>query len=73
MSGRGRTTFAKRQKERARKEKQEAKAERRRQRKLAGPAGERPGDEVTMPAEDEAISEELSGGTMADGTDEDLG
>ena len=37
MATRGRTTFQKRQKEMARKERQQMKAERRAQRKLAGP------------------------------------
>jgi hypothetical protein len=60
MSGRGRTTFAKRQKERARKEKQEAKAERRRQRKLAGQSGERPSDAVIEGNEDEGPEEGVS-------------
>jgi hypothetical protein len=40
MATRGRTTFQKRQKEMARKERQQMKAERRAQRKLAGPEPE---------------------------------
>ena len=40
MATRSRTTFQKRQKEMARKEKQRMKAERRAQRKLAGPSAE---------------------------------
>ena len=57
MSPRPRATFAKRQKEQARQEKQRAKAERKLQRKIENQAGVLPQDAEEILADEEAVSE----------------
>ena len=58
MATRGRTTFQKRQKELARKEKQQMKAERRKQKKLSqGNVGKEESWDVGTPSEGEPESE----------------
>lgn len=57
MSPRPRVTFAKRQKEQARQEKQRAKAERKLQRKLENQAGVRPADGEELAPSEEAAPE----------------
>ncbi|MBI4441965.1 MAG: hypothetical protein HY649_01165 [Acidobacteria bacterium] len=60
MATRGRTSFQKRQKEMARKEKREMKAERRMQRKLTpGDTGDAIAWDATNPSEDETTPDEL--------------
>ena len=48
--GKSPATFQKRQREVARRERQQLKAERRAQRKIEGAQGEKPDDEIPMPA-----------------------
>jgi len=57
LSPRPRATFAKRQKEQARQEKQRAKAERKLQRKIENQAGVLPQDAEEILADEEAVSE----------------
>ena len=57
MSPRARATFAKRQKEQARQEKQRAKAERKLQRKLENQAGDQPTNSGVVAPNEETISE----------------
>ena len=59
MSGRGRSSFTKRQKERSRQEKQREKAERKVQRKLEKPATGSDGS-FEISAEDFAAAEQLA-------------
>ena len=67
MATRSRTTFQKRQKELARKEKQRMKAERRAQRKLAGRKADATGfGSVSSPAPQDAEPELRSGGGLED-------
>ena len=59
MSGRSRSSFTKRQKERSRQEKQREKAERKAQRRLEKQAGG--SEDATNPSEDfSAVSEQLT-------------
>jgi hypothetical protein len=57
LSPRPRATFAKRQKEQARQEKQRAKAERKLQRKLESQAGNQHSDTEVVTPNEEAVSE----------------